>query len=135
MGHQVLKGFVLLCFWLTHAQADEISDVSMRFHAQWDVGDQERQRLQKTYGITRVSFDEKGHAIPNGLSPKQLARWMRLYELCMRDGCYYCDANEGSCEFGTCGPKNTDCKPYIGEKGLPQCGGQCADYAFISTLT
>lgn len=134
MERQILKGFVLLCLLLTALHADDIPDVSLRFHAQWNVGDQERQKLQEKYGITRVNFDKKGEAIPNGLSSAQLARWKRLYELCMRDGCYYCEADEGSCESGTCGFKNSYCRPHMGGEGLPQCGVECADYAFISTL-
>ncbi|MBS0272455.1 MAG: hypothetical protein JSR85_07410 [Proteobacteria bacterium] len=134
MKSQVLSLFFLSCLWLTFVYAEELPDVSLRFHAQWDVGERGRERLIEKYGVSRVRFDPSGQAIPSGLSPEQLPRWMRLYELCMRDGCYYCDANEGSCESGTCGPRNASCKPYLGPDGFPKCGIQCADYAFTSTL-
>jgi len=135
MKRHIFKEFFLLSLWFNSAQAQEIPDVSLRFHAQWDVGDEERQRLQEKYGAVRVSFDEGGHAVPVGLLPEHLKRWVRLYELCMRDGCYYCDADEGSCELGTCGPTNAYCKPYMGDEGYPQCGIACADYAFTSVLS
>ncbi len=134
MSPQIRKGFFWLCFWLSPLQAEEFSDVTMRFHSQWDVGDQERQRLLEKYGVFRVTFDQEGHAVPHGLSPEQTVRWQRFYELCMCDGCYFCDASEGSCERGTCGPQNANCRPYISDEGMPKCGLECADYAFTSTL-
>ena len=134
MRRQILHGLLLLCVWSDFVHAEKLRDVTMRYHAQWDVGDQERQILLEKYGIFRVSFDQKGQARPYGLSAPQEMRWKRLYELCMRDGCYFCDADEGSCETGTCGPQNVYCKPYMGREGLPNCGFECADYAFIATL-
>ena len=134
MKYQVLRGLLLLPIFLSAAYGEEIPDISLRFYAQWDVGEKARQRLDNTFGPQRVSFDGKGKVTPHNLPSNQIKRWKRLYELCMSDGCTYCDANEGSCETGTCGPKNTLCKPYLNSKGLPKCGLQCADYAFISTL-
>lgn len=109
-------------------------DVSLRFHAQWTVDERTREKIQKTYGGMRIDFDRKGHPIPHGLTPEQIKRWNRLYMLCMSDGCYYCDADEGSCELGTCGPRNESCSPYTGPDGHPICGKVCADYAFKSIL-
>lgn len=134
MKGQVLRRLLLLPIFLSAVYGEEIPDVSLRFYAQWDVGDRERQKLTDIYGVQRVSFDAKGKVTPHNLPSNQIKRWMRLYELCMSDGCYYCDANEGSCETGTCGPKNIHCKPYVNSQGLPKCGSQCADYAFIATL-
>jgi len=134
MERQFFTGLFLLCLWQTSLQADEIPDIFLRHHAQWVVGTREQQTLLEKYGLSRVSFDEKGQAMPHGLSPKQMTRWKRLYELCMRDGCTYCDAEDGSCETGTCGPQNAHCKPYLGSEGRPKCGAECADYAFMSTL-
>lgn len=109
-------------------------DISLRFHAQWIVDERTREKIQKTYGAMRVDFDRKGRPIPHGLTPAQTKRWKRLYTLCMSDGCYYCDAGEGSCELGTCGPRNEFCTPYTGQDGQPICGKVCADYAFKSIL-
>ncbi|HUX80179.1 MAG TPA: hypothetical protein VMW10_10625 [Alphaproteobacteria bacterium] len=135
MYHQILKGFFLICLWLGSAHAEEFEDVSSRFHAQWDVGDPERQKLLEIYGALRVQFDQNGYPTPHGLSPELMQRWHSFYELCMRDGCYYCDADLGSCETGTCGPENANCRPYVGSEGLPKCGDECSDYAFASTLS
>jgi hypothetical protein len=134
MKRQVLQGLLFLPIFLNAAYGEEIPDVSLRFYAQWDVGEKARQRLDNTFGPQRVSFDAKGKVTPHNLPSNQIKRWRRLYELCMSDGCYYCDANEGSCETGTCGPKNAQCKPYLNSQGLPKCGSQCADYAFTATL-
>src|SRR3990167_8060143 len=131
MRPYILTGLLLLCLGNTFAKAEEIRDVTLRYYAQWNIGERARQRLQEKYGTSRVHFDDNGQAFPNGIPIAMIARWKRLYELCMRDGCYYCDADEGSCESGTCGPKNTLCKPYLNSQGLPKCGPQCADYAFI----
>lgn len=134
MKNYLYKAFLLLCLFQSPLRAEEIPDVCMRHYAQWKVGNQAQQKVLEKYGFSRISFDQKGRAIPTGLSSKQLPRWERLYESCMRDGCYYCDAEEGSCEAGTCGPKNAFCKPYPGSDGYPQCGLECADYAFLSLL-
>lgn len=134
MRFQILTGLFLLCLWHTSVRAEDISDVSSRFFAQWDIGERARQRLEEKYGTSRVKFDENGHVFPAGIPIALIARWKRFYELCMRDGCYYCDADVGSCDLGTCGPKNASCRPYMDEKS-PVCGLECADYAFISTLT
>lgn len=135
MQQPLLKGLFLLCLWQKVAHAEAIPDVSFHFSPQWNIGDQNRQRLQAKYGSFRVSFDKEGRAIPHGLFPKQMPRWERLYKLCMSDGCYFCDSEKGgSCEMGTCGYKNVDCRPYLGGDGLPQCGLECADYAFLSIL-
>lgn len=134
MGHMFYKGLFLLCLCPCFVYADGPSDVSLRFHSQWKIGEREQRALQKKYGSSRVSFDGEGHATPNGLTPAQAKRWKRLYELCMSDGCYFCDSPEGSCENHTCGPKNAYCKPYLEVGGVPKCGKECADYAFTSTL-
>ena len=134
MERQILKGMFLLYLWSSPVQAEEFPDVSLRFHSQWELGPHEQQKLLEKYGVYRVSFDQKGQATPHGLSPELMSRWKSFYELCMRDGCYYCDADVGSCETGTCGPENAYCKPYMRSDGLPACGVECADYAFISTL-
>jgi len=133
MGPKILTGLFLLCLLNTCVWAEGISDVSLRYYAQWDIGERARQRLQEKYGTSRVHFDDNGQAFPSGIPIAMIARWKRFYELCMRDGCYYCDADEGSCETGTCGSKNASCKPIMDER-TPVCGAQCADYAFISTL-
>ena len=134
MKRQVFAGLFLLCLWLNGAYAEEFDDITLRYYAQWDVGDLARQKLLEKYGAFRVLFDQDGQPIPQGLSPELMQRWHSFYELCMRDGCYYCDADLGSCETGTCGSENASCKPYIGSEGLPKCGTECADYAFMSTL-
>lgn len=108
-------------------------DVTCRFHAQWNVDEGTQQKIQETYG--GVAFDKYGRPLlPRGMNSVVAERWNRLYELCMSDGCYYCDASEGSCEQGTCGPKNEYCRPYLGADGKPKCGRACADYAFRSIL-
>lgn len=133
MKPYVILGLTLIC--LPAVYAEDIPEISLRFYAQWDVGDATRQKLTEVYGTQRVSFDDEGRAIPTTrLCKAQVSRWRRLYELCMSDGCYYCDSGEGSCETGTCGPKNSDCKPYKNAQGVPRCGCQCADYAFRATL-
>lgn len=139
MGRQILTGFLLVNICNTSVDAEDMSDVSYRFQAQWDVGERVRQSILEHYGQSRVSFDENGQPIPKGLSAAQLKRWKRLYTLCMSDGCTYCDAEEGegSCESGTCGPHNSYCKPYMRQgEGPPNpiCGAECADYAFAATL-
>lgn len=134
MRRHLLKPLFFLAFAVPGAYGEDIPDVSLRFYAQWDVGDRGRQRLTEKYGVHRVLFDARGHATPQNFPPQQLRRWRRLYELCMSDGCYYCDDDEGSCETGTCGPKNAHCRPYMDGTGTPQCGVQCADYALTSTL-
>ncbi len=134
MGYKVLRGLLFLPIFLSSAYGEEIPDISLRFYAQWDVGERARQKLDNTFGPQRVSFDIKGKVTPHNLPSDQIKRWMRLYELCMSDGCYYCDADEGTCETGTCGHKNASCKPHMNSQGLPKCGSQCADYAFIATL-
>jgi hypothetical protein len=110
-------------------------DVSLRFHAQWNVDEGTQERLHKTYGEKRVKFDQRGRPIPHGLTAAQIKRWENLYKLCMSDGCYYCDADVGSCESRTCGDNNEHCKPYTGPDGQPICGSICADYAFKLILT
>lgn len=126
--------FIGLCLSLTSVKAEEICDVTLRYHTQWQLNGPQKALLSHRYGAIRVSFDPQGHASPQNLPPPLLERWKRLYEFCMRDGCYFCDADEGSCETGTCGISNRDCKPYMTGEGVPQCGNQCADYAFMSTL-
>ena len=106
-------------------------DVSLRYHAQWNGDEGIKKKLHQTYGLRRISFDAKGRPIPKGLSATQKSRWERLYKLCMNDGCYYCDAAEGSCESNTCGVNNEHCKPHLGMDGQPICGNGCADYAFM----
>lgn len=127
-------GLVFLCLGTASASAEDNQDVSLRFHAQWKVGEKDRERLKEKFGLTPVKFDPQGHAIPINLPKEKRKQWERIYELCMRDGCYYCDAPEGSCEEGTCGPKNSFCKPYTTSDGKPKCGQECAEYAFTSTL-
>lgn len=115
----------------THAIYSTNPDVSLRYHAQWTVDKGTQKKLHETYGTRRISFDPKGRPIPKGLSADQIKRWERLYDLCMSDGCYYCDAAEGSCESNTCGVNNEHCKPHVGTDGQPICGKGCADYAFM----
>jgi hypothetical protein len=134
MKKKILKLCLLYALWLCPAYAEELPEISLRFHAQWDVSEKERAKIIEKYGTSRISFDQMGHAVPHRVEPECIPRWKRLYELCMQDGCYYCDADEGSCETGTCGFKNAQCKPYIDLDGSPKCGLQCADYAFISIL-
>jgi hypothetical protein len=134
MKRQVLIGFILLCLWANAARAEGLEDVTLRYHTQWEVGDLERQILSEKYGESRVAFDHDGKAAPQSLSPELMDRWKNFYELCMRDGCYFCDFDIGSCETGTCGPDNSYCRPYMGSEGLPKCGVECADYAFMATL-
>lgn len=105
--------------------------VSLRYHAQWNVPEGTQKKLHQAYGTRRISFDPKGHPLPKGLTAAQKNRWERLYNLCMSDGCYYCDAEEGSCESNTCGMNNEHCKPHLGPDGQPICGKGCADYAFM----
>lgn len=149
MKYTLLENVLLMCLWPSLALAQNLSesapqiantvyeseDASLRFHGQWIVDEGTRTKLQKTYGTTRVRFDPKGSPLPHGLSQSQIKRWERLYRLCMSDGCYYCDAGEGSCELGTCGTNNRDCRPYLAGDGQPLCGRECADYAFKSMLT
>ncbi|MBA3813954.1 MAG: hypothetical protein H0X26_05635 [Alphaproteobacteria bacterium] len=111
-------------------------DVSYRFHAQWNVDEGTRKKIEKAYGDKRIRFDQHGHPIAQGLSKAEVVRWERLYKLCMSDGCLYCDHDDvGSCESLTCGPNNAHCKPHLGHDGRPLCGEVCADYAFKSLLT
>ena len=134
MKHYLWVGAFLLCLGHNGICIDKTPEVSLRFHAQWKIGEREQLALQQKYGYSRVSFDAEGHATPYGLTPDQVKRWKRLYELCMSDGCYFCDLPEGSCENHTCGPQNAFCKPYLGVGGRPECGEECADYAFTSSL-
>lgn len=108
-------------------------DISLRYHAQWNVPEGTQKKLHKAYGMRRISFDPKGHPIPKGLSAMQKKRWKQFYELCMGDGCYFCDEPKGigSCELNTCGENNEHCKPHVGRDGQPVCGKACADYAFM----
>ena len=162
MEHRLFKCIFLLCIGLTLVSNESIaheiskenpviypnseasskenpviypsSDVSLRFGAQWEISQGEKKILEQTYGATRVSFDLQGRPIPKGIAPNDVQRWYRLYNLCMNDGCYYCDAAEGSCETGTCGPNNSLCKPHMDGQGCPKCGQVCADYAHTATL-
>jgi hypothetical protein len=105
-------------------------DVTMRYHAQWTIDEAAQKKRPQHF---EVRFDSKGHPVPEGLSPFQQKRWETFYKLCMGDGCYYCDAMEGSCESNTCGDNNEYCKPYLGANGQPVCGKVCADYAFYAS--
>jgi hypothetical protein len=111
-----------------------VPEVSLRFSAQWQISQSEKNAINKIYGPSRINFDPQGNPSPQGLAPHCVNRWHRLYKLCMCDGCYYCDASEGSCETGTCGPNNSYCKPYMDDQGNPKCGSTCSDYAFAATL-
>jgi hypothetical protein len=132
MGHQFLKGFYLLCLWQWGANATAASPpldgVCFRYHEQWKVGDKARGVLREKHGIACVRFSTRGDLIVEGLSPANQARMKRFYQQCMQDGCLFCDASEGYCETGTCGPGNRDCKPYMRD-GRPLCGEDCAYYA------
>jgi hypothetical protein len=111
-------------------------DVTLRFHAQWNVDEKAQRKLRETYGSQRLTFDLQGRPVLHGLTPEQVKRWERLYKLCMSDGCFYCDSDEGgSCESGTCGANNELCRPHLGYDGRPICGQVCADFAFNSILT
>ena len=134
MNYFYLKAAIIVGLSFRIAHANEICDVTLRFHKQWEVKECEKKVLGDKYGPIRVSFDPQGRATPQNLPSHLLTRWKSLYEICMRDGCYFCDADEGSCEMGTCGTANAKCKPYMTLEGHPQCGMQCADFAFMSTL-
>lgn len=99
-----------------------------RFYKQWKVDDQDKQKLQKKYNLVLLHFNERGQVIMEKLPSSLQTRFDCLYRQCMQDGCLFCDANEGSCEAGTCGPHNSNCKPYMGENG-PLCGEGCVYYA------
>jgi hypothetical protein len=134
MKHYLWAGAFLLCWGQNGACVENTPEVSLRFHSQWKISEREKQALQQKYGTSRVLFDQNGYATPLDLSPEKAKRWRRLYDLCMSDGCTFCDWGEGSCENQTCGPQNAHCKPYMGPEGYPKCGIECADYAFMSTL-
>ncbi len=102
--------------------------VCFRFYEQWKVTEKDKQDLQKKYGFVCLLFDKKGTVLIKGLSPSLNVRFVNLYNQCMKDGCMFCDASDGSCEDGTCGPNNASCKPYI-ENGRPLCGEDCGYYA------
>jgi hypothetical protein len=131
--------FISMFTWLysPHVIIENVSaedEISWRYHAQWRVDECTRAQLDAVYGQKRVNFDETGYPSPQGLSPTETKRWMRLYLLCMSDGCGFCDAEVGSCESGTCGFHNASCRPYLDLNGQPVCGQECADYAFTSML-
>ncbi len=133
MRHHVFKGFFCLSLWGSLTQAVPLNmppsdGVCFRFYDQWKVGDQDRTKLQQKYGVLCFRFDKNGELLSEAISPSLKPRFVRLYTQCMRDGCVFCDANEGSCELGTCGVHNADCKPYMRE-GRPLCGEDCAYYA------
>lgn len=135
MGSHIFKGLFCLHLCLCCSTSPAVSlknppldGICFRFYDQWKVGDQDRTRLHQKYGVLCVHFDEKGKVLTDGVAPSLEARFTRFYNQCMRDGCLFCDADEGSCELGTCGLKNADCKPYMRE-GRPLCGEDCAYYA------
>lgn len=135
MRRQVFKGFFCLSLCLYGCVTQGISlknppmdGICFRFYEQWKVGDQDRKKLQQKYGVVCIHFDNKGDVLTEGVSSSLKARFLRFYNQCMRDGCLFCDANEGSCELGTCGVRNADCKPYMRD-GRPLCGEECAYYA------
>ncbi len=135
MGNQIFKGLLGLhlcvCCWANPAVSlrnPPMDGVCFRFYDQWKVGDQDRTRLQAKYGVMCVHFDEKGKILADRVTPSLKSRFIGFYNQCMKDGCLFCDADEGSCELGTCGVKNADCKPYMRE-GRPLCGEDCGYYA------
>ena len=134
MKRHLWVGTFLLCLGHNGICIDKTPEVSLRFHDQWKISESDKQTLQQKYGVSRVIFDQEGHATPIDLTSEQAKRWQRLYNLCMNDGCIFCDSAEGSCENQSCGPKNAYCKPYMETEGHPKCGFECADYAFMSTL-
>lgn len=113
----------------TNAIYEANQDISWRYHAQWSVDEETQKKVHKTYGSIR--FDEKGNPILPGLSAEEKEYWLMHFNHCMGDGCYYCDAGEGSCELQTCGENNEHCKPYLNKDGQPACGSECADYALM----
>lgn len=128
-----LKGLFLisLLYGLTYgtfAHTSSLEKTCFRFHDQWKTAEQSKKNLQKKYNTARIHFDERGEVLADKLSTFTKARFLRLYTQCMQDGCLFCDANEGSCEAGTCGPQNCHCKPYM-QEGRPLCGEECAFYA------
>lgn len=129
---KILQGLCFLCLGHSVTQADSLTPplegICFRFYDQWTVGDQERQKLRQKYGVFCVRFNEKGELLAEGLSPPDKARVISFYNQCMQDGCLFCDASDGYCETGTCGPHNRDCKPYMRD-GRPLCGEECAYYA------
>jgi hypothetical protein len=124
--------FILFCLSPAHrdAYAQDFHDVALRYHEQWKVEKQELAKVEAKYGVRRINFDSRGSPQPKGLTTNQEQRWQRLYSNCMLDGCFFCDAPMGSCETGTCGPRNASCKPFLDKSGHPHCGKVCADYAF-----
>ena len=135
MRRQVFKElfYLHLCLCFCTSQAISLKNLStdgicFRFYDQWKVGDQDRTKLQQKYGVMCIHFDTKGTILADGVSPSLKSRFISFYNQCMKDGCLFCDANEGSCELGTCGVRNVDCKPYMRE-GRPLCGEDCAYYA------
>jgi len=121
-------GAALGCEYTLSAQPPSPEGGCFRFEKQWKINEQDKQKLQKKYNLVLLRFNEKGQAIIEKLPMSIHARFDCLYKQCMQDGCLFCDANEGSCEAGTCGPHNADCKPYMGENG-PLCGEGCVYYA------
>lgn len=133
MKHLILKSLFFL--WMGQCEAHTLpiqhpppEEVCFRFYHQWEISAQDKQKLQKKYKLVRLRFNERGQAIIEKLPSPIQARFECLYRQCMQDGCLFCDADEGSCETGTCGPHNSKCKPYMGENG-PLCGEGCVYYA------
>lgn len=126
--------FILFAFYPLQANADQLCDVTLRHHDQWTIAEKDQKILIQKFGPIRVVFDSSGNARPLNLPVSLIKRWEKLYEICMRDGCYLCDNDVGSCETGTCGPSNKYCKPYLNVNGIPECGKQCADYASMGVL-
>jgi hypothetical protein len=129
------KGFITtlsICFFLGTGAPSALfsgSDgVCFRFYDQWKVAEKDKRDLQKKYGFVCLLFDKEGTVLIKGLSPRIKARFFNLYNQCMKDGCMFCDAGEGSCEEGTCGLNNASCKPYM-ENERPLCGEECGYYA------
>lgn len=128
------KILLFIALSIPQAKADKISDVTLRNYDQWSLKERDQKLLYQKFGPIRVVFDSLGNARPLNLPANLIKRWEKLYEICMRDGCYLCDNDVGSCETGTCGPANKHCKPYLNADGVPECGKQCADYASMGVL-
>ena len=131
MRKKIVKMLCLCCsigIGLPSAPSSASDGICFRFYDQWKVTEKDKRDLQKKYGFVCLLFNKEGSILIKGLSPAAKSRFINLYNQCMKDGCMFCDAEEGSCEEGTCGPDNAFCKPYM-EDGRPLCGEECGYYA------
>lgn len=122
----ILGGFLGMSLM---GDAVAVSDATcFRFRTQWKVSAHDKKLILKKYGTACFSFDKRGRLILKGFPASLAIRVRNLYNQCMKDGCVFCDAGDGSCEQGNCGLNNSSCKPYM-KKGRPVCGEDCIYYA------